>query len=182
MEAGYPMTQHKKTADYVRATTDHAELINGNVVIENSTSVEHNHVVRTICRMIENYIISNHKTCFVFSENVALHFDNTKDYLLPDVMVVCKQDCIQSNGVHAAPDFIAEVTSESTRVRDFYDKMILYKSIGVKEYWVVDLQKQFINVYLLENGFVPEPHIRPDKMKVHICDLTIDTSTFWNSI
>ncbi|MCR5128710.1 MAG: Uma2 family endonuclease [Lachnospiraceae bacterium] len=36
---------------------------------------------------------------------------------------------------------MAEVTSESTRKNDYGKKMITYSEIGVKEYWVVDLQR-----------------------------------------
>ena len=173
------MADRTNLLDAVKQSNDHAELINNNIVIENRTSVEHNNAVRTICRIAENHIINNGGQYRVFSENVALHFENDRNYLLPDVMIVCKPESIQSDGVHAAPDFIAEIASEATKVRDFFDKLIIYKEMGVREYWVVDLQRQFINVYLAENGFVPTPYIKPSSLDIHILGINVDTSSFW---
>ena len=165
----------------VTNTEEHAELINGQLVIQNFTSVRHNHAVMEIASAIHAYIRAHHGSCRVFSENVGLYVDEGKNFFLPDVMVVCRPEIIDDKGVHGAPDFVAEVTSESTRIRDFNEKLFSYRDLGVREYWVVDLQKQFISVYLKENGFVPEPYIRPDRMKISLFDLEIDTGSFWNS-
>lgn len=178
MEAKFLMNKQTRDIDLVKESSDHVELINGKIVIEDKTTVNHNNVVLELCSAIKSYIKANRGTCRVFSENVALYC-NDQNFLLPDVMIVCTPDIIREDGIHGIPDFIAEVTSESTKIRDFNEKLMLYRDIGIREYWVVDLQRQFINVYLKDNGFIPEPFIKPDAMKINVFGVFVDTSSFW---
>ncbi|PKL08448.1 MAG: Uma2 family endonuclease [Spirochaetae bacterium HGW-Spirochaetae-7] len=55
----------------------------------------------------------------------------------PDVMVVCEQGKIADDGIHGAPDFVAEVLSDSTANKDFGVKKELYERSGVREYWII---------------------------------------------
>lgn len=55
----------------------------------------------------------------------------------PDVMVVCDHAKIAEDGIHGAPDFVAEVLSESTANKDFGVKKELYERLGVREYWII---------------------------------------------
>ena len=160
--------------DFVKNTTDHAELINGNIVIENRTSVKHNEIVLELATSLKSHAAAYR----VFCGNVALYCGEN-NLLLPDVMAVSDLGIIQNDGVHGAPDFVAEVTSESTIARDFNDKLTIYKGIGVREYWVINLQQQSIAVCLKDNGFIPDFHTSPNRMKVNVLDLEIDTGSLW---
>ena len=55
----------------------------------------------------------------------------------PDVMVVCNPGKIADDGIHGAPDFVAEVLSDSTAHKDFGVKKELYERTGVGEYWII---------------------------------------------
>ena len=68
----------------------------------------------------------------------------TKNYYLPDIMVVCDKNGIKPDGVYATPRFVAEITSKSTRKDDYNSKREVYREIGVQEYWIIDLQKKLI--------------------------------------
>ena len=46
-----------------------------------------------------------------------------------------------------APDFVAEVISESTGKRDYTLKLRKYWNAGVREYWVIDPMKKKIVTY-----------------------------------
>jgi Uma2 family endonuclease len=53
------------------------------------------------------------------------------------------------------PDFVVEILSDSTRVRDYGIKMTDYAQHGVQEYWIVDTEHESTEQYLLEgNAFV----------------------------
>ena len=65
----------------------------------------------------------------MFSENAALFCNElseeaSKEFYLPDLMVVCDEAGIKDDGVHTAPLFVAEVTSDSTRRFDYGEKMV----------------------------------------------------------
>lgn len=176
----------KHTVEEVANMAEHAELIHGNIVIENKTTVTHNLAVSEIATSLKKYISSQHGgDCRVFTENVALYCNEltqSKDhFFLPDVMVVCDPEGIDDTGVHVAPLFVAEVTSEATRKNDYFDKMMVYREIGVEEYWVVDIQRKIVNKYLLSNDY-PETYIYPETVKVSVYpELSIDLSEFMRS-
>lgn len=62
-------------------------------------------------------------------------------------------DCVLIDGYwHGAPDLIVEILSPSTAKIDRGYKFDLYERCGVREYWIVDPQAQFLEVYNLDNG------------------------------
>ena len=89
-------------------------------------------------------------------------------FFLPDVMTVCDKDGIKDDGIHTVPRFVAEVTSESSRKRDFYDKLIVYVKMGVQEYWVVDLQDRRVVRYLASDDYIPD-EFRGPSVPAHTC-------------
>lgn len=168
---------------------DHAELINGNLVVTARTSAAHNNAVLEIATALRQYLSANNGICKIFTENVALYCnemsEDEKNLFLPDVMTVCDKAGIKDDGIHTAPLFVVEVTSESTRKNDYGRKMVTYGDIGVKEYWVVDLQKKVVVRYLLENEYAPEVISYPiaKKIAVHVYpSLEIDLSRIFEEI
>lgn len=182
MEAIKMDSLHIYTIDEVSQSNEHAELVDGELVITDKTTVSHNIAVSEIATSIKNFIQVNKGSCKVFSENIALYIndlcDDDRNFFLPDVMVVCDGDGIREDGVHATPLFIAEVTSEATRKNDYNEKLQVYRKIGVKEYWIVDLQRKTIYKYLEAEGYIPQTFMHPESMKVTVYPgLLIDLST-----
>ena len=172
------------TIQEVEQMEEHAELVGGALVIEDRTSVTHNQAVLEIAATLKEYLRKNGKDCLVTTENVALYCselseDADREFYLPDVMVVCDREKVDEKGVHTAPLFVAEVSSESTRKNDQGIKMLTYRSIGVREYWVVDTDRKFVARYLLmEDGtYFPETYLHPGKLEVTVLkDVKIDFS------
>lgn len=156
----------------VAERNDHAELINGVLVVTNQTSVSHNNAVLEIATALRQFISSNKGKCKVFTENVALYCnelcDDEKNLFLPDVMTVCDETGIKDDGIHVAPLFVAEITSDSTKKNDYGRKMLTYSDIGVNEYWVVDLQRKVIVRYLSEKDFEPEVIAYSNTKKIQV--------------
>lgn len=169
--------------DSVINSNEHAELVDGVVVVENKTTVTHNIAISEIVTSFKNYISSNGGSCKVFSENFALYVNelcnDDMNFFLPDVMVVCDLDGIKEDGVHVAPLFVAEITSENTKKYDYNKKLELYRKIGVKEYWIVDIQRNSVYKYLESEDYIPKTYLHPDSMKVSVYkNLMIDLSSF----
>jgi Uma2 family endonuclease len=78
----------------------------------------------------------------------------------PDVVVVCDRSKLDKYGCRGAPDWIVEVLSPSTALRDMNSKRSLYEQHGVKEYWIVHPTDRWIMVYQLDtNGHYGQPQI-----------------------
>ncbi|MEM6530902.1 MAG: Uma2 family endonuclease, partial [Chloroflexota bacterium] len=74
----------------------------------------------------------------------------------PDIMLVRPNnpDCtLGEDGYwHGAPDLVVEVLSPGTASLDRGRKFQLYAQHGVREYWLVDPQAQFIEVFTPQNS------------------------------
>lgn len=66
----------------------------------------------------------------------------------PDILVICDRKKRTLKGCRGAPDFIVEILSPSTAVKDMREKLLLYERHGVKEYWIVNPPQKFILVHL----------------------------------
>lgn len=53
---------------------------------------------------------------------------------------------------------------------DYYTKLSLYHSAGVKEYWIVDPMKQTILVYYMEQDLTPVIYSFSDTVKATVYD------------
>jgi len=73
------------------------------------------------------------------------------DIFIPDAMIVCDKNLIKQNGIHGAPDLVAEVLSPSTAKNDKGYKKQIYEQCGVKEYWLVDTANHSVEVYSLQD-------------------------------
>lgn len=163
----------KYMIEEVSQMENHAELVDGKLVITDKTTITHQRAVREIVRALEHYIENNNGDCEVFAESIALYCnelcDSADNFYLPDVMSVCDKSGTKDDGVHTVPRFVAEVTSVSTRKQDYVEKMAIYAKIGVQEYWVVDLQRKVVVRYLKDNEFIPEmvPNSSSSSIPVH---------------
>ena len=137
---------------------DHFELIFGNKVIKNYTTPLHNEIIEEIKSALRSKAKEAKKNCRFFSDTVALWCGDMNDeftdsMFLPDIMAVCdpKEGEIRQDGVHVVPEFVCEVTSASSWGYDLNQKRQVYKGIGVKEYWVVDPEKRYVAIHVLDD-------------------------------
>ena len=78
----------------------------------------------------------------------------------PDVAVVCEPRRIDKLGLRGAPDWVAEVVSPATAVRDHMIKRQVYERVGTVEYWLVQPRERLLTIYhQCKSGFgKPELH------------------------
>ena len=98
------------------------------------------------------------------------------NYIEPDISVICDTSKLDEKGCHGAPDWIIEVVSPGSKRMDYYTKLFKYKTAGVKEYWIVDYEKNVVTVYDFQNDDGND-YTFSDKIPVGIySDLEIDLS------
>ena len=123
------------------------ELIDGSIVC-NAPIAKHQILAQNIGRQIDKFIEANHGQCTMFNVGMSVRFkDNEYNYFIPDIVVVCNKDIIDSEGILGGPDWVIEITSPSTRAIDYKTKMHKYMYAGVREYWIVDLEKEKVVVH-----------------------------------
>lgn len=126
---------------------------------------------------IYNYIDSKQGSCEVFPSPFAVFLNADNEiYLEPDISVICDKSKITDEGCKGAPDWVIEIVSQSSKRMDHYIKLFRYRTAGVKEYWVVDPEKNHVIVYDFEHDEVMD-YTFSDKVKAGIYeDLEIDFS------
>lgn len=141
------------------------EVINNKIYMMTQPNIQHIRITKNIFRQFDKYL--DGKTCEAFSDSLAVFYDETnrKNYVIPDVMIICNKDIIKFNGAYGTPDLIVEVLSSSTAQNDRTLKKDIYEKIGVKEYWIVDINNRLVEVYINKDG-----RFEVDKFYVYLTD------------
>lgn len=125
-----------------------AELIDGQIYYMAPPSRKHQRITGELFRKISDYIAQNHGACEVNIAPFAVFLNaNDRNYVEPDVSIVCDPDKLNDRGCVGAPDWIIEVVSPASRRMDYMTKLFKYRTSGVREYWIIDPDKSRITIY-----------------------------------
>lgn len=135
---------------------ERAELIDGQLYAMAPPNTIHQSLVSEFTRIIGNFIKSNNGACRVFPAPFAVNLDaDSKDWIEPDISVICDKSKLTDHGCSGAPDWIIEIVSPSSRKMDYNIKNAKYAQSGVREYWIVDPAKERTTVYRYEEDAAP---------------------------
>lgn len=84
-----------------------------------------------------------------------LNEDDT-NYVEPDISVICAPEKLTDKGCIGAPDWIIEIVSPGSRQTDYTTKLFKYRTAGVREYWIVDPDKDRVMIYNFVNNDLNE--------------------------
>jgi Uma2 family endonuclease len=76
--------------------------------------------------------------------------DEVDTIVQPDVIVVCDRQKLIDKGVRGGPEFVVEILSPSTAMKDLSKKKALYAKHGVQEYWIVNPEDLAVLAYRLD--------------------------------
>lgn len=142
------------TIDDIYALPDgeRAELIDGKIYLMAPPSRLHQELVGEIFAVIRNHIGKNNGDCKAYIASFAVFLnENDKNYVEPDISVICDPNKLNDKGCQGAPDWIIEIVSPSSQRMDYQIKLFKYRTAGVKEYWIVNPDTRTVTVYGFEN-------------------------------
>ena len=129
-----------------------AELIDGQIYYMAPPTRRHQRIVGELFAAIREYINRKNGTCEVDIAPFAVFLnENDINYVEPDISVICDPNKLTDKGCSGAPDWIIEIVSPGSRRMDYYTKLFKYRTAGVREYWIVDPEKNRILVYDFES-------------------------------
>ncbi len=139
--------------DYLELPEDgkRYEVINGELIMTPAPLTIHQKITTEIVLALGNYVKKNNLgTVLTAPVDVVLSDINV---LQPDILFVSneRKEIITEKNISGAPDLVIEILSPSTAYYDLFDKKELYERFGVKEYWIVDPMRKWIEVYNLKN-------------------------------
>lgn len=144
---------HTMTAeDYfaLPETNQFDELIAGEYIVSPPPTIKHQDVV--LNGVIFLRTSAAHGRTVLSPAAIRFEVDHV---LEPDIFWIRPDgDCkpVRDRYWEGAPDLVIEVLSPSTAKRDRGVKFDVYERHGVREYWLIDVEAQFVELYQHENG------------------------------
>ena len=157
------------------------ELIRGNAYVCPRPTPSHQVVLTALIRALDPFADS--VGGLVLPSPLDVHLAD-HSIVQPDVIYISAgrrslvKDCI--DGV---PDLLVEILSPGMARRDRCEKLRLYAQSGVREYWIVDPQEQWIQFLVNKGGrFVVAV---PTGGKYHseaLPEISLDVAAFWREV
>ncbi len=137
----------------VEDTDERYELIDGQIYYLASPRFQHQVAINEIFGPFYNWFKG--KPCRPLTSpfdvklfNRADRFEEDPNVVQPDIIVMCDEEKVTQDGKYeGTPTLVVEVLSPSTKSKDMVKKLNLYMNSNVKEYWVVDTEREHIHLY-----------------------------------
>ena len=151
----YPIRKKVHTyEDYLALPDDRKQyqILEGELVMTPAPFVIHQQIgLRLKLRFVQ--FVETHSLGYVFDAPCDVVLSKT-NVLQPDILFISNQNIkvITEKNIQGAPDLVVEIISPSTAYYDLFDKKEIYQKFGVKEYWLVDPKKEWIEIHTLDKG------------------------------
>lgn len=124
------------------------ELIDGQIYYMEPPSRSHQKILEPLFKEIERYLKNKHKNYNVFKSPFSVQLkENENTVVEPDISMICEPEKQINFSYLGAPDWIIEIISSNHASHDYIRKLAHYCDAKVKEYWIVDPDKQSVLVY-----------------------------------
>ena len=145
--------ENNYTVDDIYALPDgeRAELIDGKIYMMSPPNRMHQKLVMELAATIRDHIRAGGGSCEVYPAPFAVFLNkDDKNYVEPDISVICDKNKLTDKGCEGAPDWIIEIVSPSSQRMDYLTKLFKYRTSGVREYWIVNPIQETVQLYCFE--------------------------------
>ena len=171
-------------ADYlVWKIKERVELLKGKIFEMSAPSPIHQEISGNLQGAL--FVFLKNSKCKLYTAPFDVRFPQKGEsqvytVVQPDLCVVCDFEKIDNKGCVGAPDLVVEILSPGNSKKEMKSKFALYQEEGVREYWVVDPERELVFVYVADNKkFKPTIPIADDYVystifpdfKIHTSDL-----------
>lgn len=134
------------------------ELIRGKIAKMAAPSRKHQRISFTLSGKFYEYFKKNPCEAYTAPFDVRL-YNKTKStkankdiytVVQPDICVICDTNKLDDAGCLGAPDLIVEILSPGNSTKEMKTKKELYAESGVREYWIVDPERETLTRFLLQ--------------------------------
>ena len=133
------------------------EIIDGEHYVTPAPSKRHQRILLRLSVLIENHL-QQHRVGEVFFAPFDVLLSQF-DILEPDLLFIsqARSALLTEKNLQGAPDLVVEVLSPSTASRDKRLKRDVHERTGVDEYWVVDPDRDVVDVYRRSGAVFADP-------------------------
>ena len=169
-------------ADYLMwKIKDRVEILKGKIFkMSPAPAISHQSISFNLSGLFSMYF--HNKPCKVFASPFDVVFknkDGKEDTVVqPDLCVVCDPEKLaDGKRCQGAPDLIIEILSPGNSKKELKNKYELYQEAGVREYWLVHPQDEYVIINVLENNLYRAlpPFVDKEVTSVIFPDLSLQT-------
>ncbi len=148
--------------DYEKLTppdSGNYELHNGKIVFMASPLYPHQRLSNRLSFYLTGHVLK-HKLGEILTAPMDVYFD-VNNVVQPDLLYISNErlSIIENNRkIKGSPDLVVEILSDGNKPKEMSFKKHLFEYFEVKEYWLINLEKQTLIQYEnTEDGWVPRP-------------------------
>ena len=130
------------------------EIIDGELCMTPSPVTRHQKISKNLLFEIERFLRTN-PLGEIFAAPVDVVFSQEPpQVVVPDLVFVAAEhlSLITEKNLQGVPDLLVEILSPTTATIDRRVKHALYELVGVPEYWIVDPERNSVQVFRLSGG------------------------------
>ena len=130
------------------------EYIDGEIYLLASPKTTHQKILFEMSVVFYNWFKGKKCTPMIAPYDIKLERnENNKNVVQPDLMVICDLDEKLGDDDYytGVPALMVEITSRSTKSKDYVRKLDLYMCCGVSEYWIVNPENREVQIYLFKD-------------------------------
>lgn len=148
--------------DYLRFPNDglRHEIIEGEHYVTPSPVTRHQRILLTLSYLLQQHL-EIHRTGEIFFApfDVLLSEFNV---FVPDLIYLSRERAhlLTAKNLQGAPDLAVEILSPGTRSRDLRLKRDVYQKTGVREYWIIDPDRNVVDIYRWDPPVAVEKPLR----------------------
>jgi Uma2 family endonuclease len=130
-----------------------AEWEDGEVIFLSPSSFGHQKIVGFLATLLHLFL-EERDMGEVLTAPFSMWLPVSKRVREPDILVVLKEnlDRIKKNFLYGPADLVIEIVSEDSMLRDRGTKFAEYELDGVKEYWLIDPDREQADFFVLGEG------------------------------
>jgi Uma2 family endonuclease len=158
---------YEEFLELTKDTEDRYEYIDGEIYYLASPKTAHQVALTELFGIFYNWFQGETCTPLVAPYDITLR--RKKDdinIVQPDIMVICdlENNLDKRDYYQGVPTLVVEILSEGTRRKDLINKLDLYMSCGISEYWIVNPLNKEITIYEFADGDIKQhsTYIRND--------------------
>ncbi len=127
-----------------------AEWVDGEVVMVSPASLPHQRIGNFLLVLLRHYV-ERYDVGEVVSAPFQMHLAKLHRGREPDVLFVAKEhsDRLRETYLDGPADVVIEIVSPESGPRDRGEKYYEYEAAGVREYWLIDPDRQHAEFYRL---------------------------------
>lgn len=136
----------------------HIEWLDGEVVTMSPVSDRHNDITRFLL-MVIGFFVDKHKAGAVRFDPFQMKTSPKLPGRSPDILFLACENLgrLKKSHLSGPADLAVEVISPASRERDRREKFSEYEQGGVREYWLIDPERQQADFYFRDESGVFQP-------------------------